>query len=258
MLLLHYDTATPHIPSPVYLIPLNFPRPRNLPMQPSMANNSGNPQCKALCIACLSRDQQMRISPNFHHFPPRRLHHDHLHSLNSNLATQHHRLPPEMVYIIDIYADGGCRGNGQPGAIGAAAIIFKKRKSRWRPKHSVALPRNPPPTNQRAELTAIILALEKALEQYDKMLTHPQFYVTIHVDSRYAIGCMTEWIYKWKRNGWVNAAGFTVVNKDLIMRASKLDAELKRLGSVSYVWVPREENWRADELCNENMDCQYR
>ncbi|KAL3454587.1 hypothetical protein BJX65DRAFT_260844 [Aspergillus insuetus] len=68
-----------------------------------------------------------------------------------------------MVYIIDLYADGGCHGNGQPGAIAAAAVIFKKGKERWRPKHSVALPRNPPLTNQRAELTAIILALEKAL-----------------------------------------------------------------------------------------------
>jgi ribonuclease HI len=163
-----------------------------------------------------------------------------------------------MVYVIDLYADGGCRGNGQPGAIGAAAVIFKKRKSRWRPKHSVALPRNPPPTNQRAELTAVILALEKAREQYKKMLTYPNLDVTIHVDSKYAIGCMTKWIHKWRRNGWTNRRGEPVANKDLIMRASALDNELKKLGSVDYEWIPRDENWRADQLCNENMNQQVR
>jgi ribonuclease HI len=158
--------------------------------------------------------------------------------------------------VINLYADGGCRGNGQPGAISAAAVLFKKRKGRWRPKHSVALPRNPPPTNQRAELTAVILALSKALEQYDKMLTYPRFDVTIHVDSKYAIGCMTEWIHKWRRNGWTNQRGEPVANRDLIMKASALDQRLKQLGSVYYQWIPRDENWRADQLCNENMDRQ--
>ncbi|KAL2840347.1 ribonuclease H-like protein [Aspergillus pseudodeflectus] len=162
-----------------------------------------------------------------------------------------------MVYVINLYADVGCRGNGQPGAIGAAAVLFKKRKGRWRPKHSVALPRSPRRQRTSARnLTVVILALSKALEQYDKMLTYPRVDVTIHVDSKYAIGCMTEWIHKWRRNGWTNQRGVPVAKRDLIMKASALDKELKLLGSVDYQWIPRGENWRADQLCNENMNRQ--
>jgi ribonuclease HI len=67
-----------------------------------------------------------------------------------------------MVYVMEIYIDGGCRGNGQPGAIGAAAAVFKHRYGHkaW----TRVLPRYPPPTNQRAEITAIIMALQQALE----------------------------------------------------------------------------------------------
>ncbi|KAI3328833.1 hypothetical protein F4824DRAFT_506163 [Ustulina deusta] len=56
---------------------------------------------------------------------------------------------------MEFYVDGGCRGNGQPGVIGAAA------NSKWKSQH---LPRYPTPTNQRAEITAIIIALEWTLE----------------------------------------------------------------------------------------------
>jgi ribonuclease HI len=161
-----------------------------------------------------------------------------------------------MVYIINLYADGGCRGNGKPGAIGAAAVLFKKRKGRWRPKHSVALPSSPPPTNQRAELTAVILALEMALRQPAKLRTDPWLDVTIYIDSKYAKGCMVEWIHNWRQNGWINARGGPVVNKDLIMRASALDSQLRKIADVEYKWIPREQNRRADELCNEAMDAQ--
>ncbi|XTI82314.1 ribonuclease H1 [Cenococcum geophilum] len=160
-----------------------------------------------------------------------------------------------MVYIMEIYVDGGCRGNGQPGAIGAAAAVFKKRNGKsvaW----TKSLPLYPPPTNQRAEITAIILALEQALEKLEELDTNPHLDVKIYSDSRYAIGCMTNWIYKWARNGWINAAGNEVANRDLIQEASHLDDRLKEEGDVEYIWISREENQLADRLCNENMDKQ--
>ncbi|KAG8428725.1 hypothetical protein J3459_002462 [Metarhizium acridum] len=160
-----------------------------------------------------------------------------------------------MVYIMEIYVDGGCRGNGQWGAIGAAAVAFKKRSGKhqcWT-RH---LPMFPTPTNQRAEITAIIMALEKALEKYRELESNPYLDVKIYSDSRYAINCMTTWIYKWSRNGWRNAAGNEVANKDLIQEASLLDDELKEEGDVDYIWIPREENDIADSLCNQAMDEQ--
>jgi ribonuclease HI len=105
-----------------------------------------------------------------------------------------------MVYIMEIYVDGGCRGNGRPDSIGAAAAMFKLRHGRYK-GWTKLLPRYPPPTNQRAEITAIILALEQAIEKCACMISDPWVDITIYSDSKYAIGCMTEWIYKWVRNG---------------------------------------------------------
>jgi len=160
-----------------------------------------------------------------------------------------------MVYIMEIYVDGGCRGNGQPGAIGAAAAAFKTKFGRYK-AWTMALPRYPAPTNQRAEITAIILALEKALEMYDDLDSYPRLKVKIYSDSKYAIGCMKDWIYKWSSNGWINAAGNEVANRDLIQEASDLDDRVAEVGDVEYIWIPREENQFADELCNDNLDEQ--
>ena len=159
-----------------------------------------------------------------------------------------------MVYVMEFYVDGGCRGNGNTGAIGAAACILKTRygssfcETRALPRYSVV------PTNQRAEITAIIIALEWALRKYQELDTSPRLDVRIHSDSRYAIGCMSQWIYKWTRNGWLNAAGYEVANRDLIEEASNLDDDVSNLGSVEYIWVPREENEEADEACNDKLD----
>jgi ribonuclease HI len=158
-----------------------------------------------------------------------------------------------MVYIMEIYIDGGCRGNGRPEAIGAAAAVFKKRNGGYTAWTKV-LPSYPTPTNQRAEITAVILALEQALELYKELDMNPYLDVKIHSDSKYAIGCMTDWIYKWSQNGWINAAGNEVANRDLIEEASGLDDQLKEEGNVKYIWIPREKNELADRLCNEKLD----
>jgi len=161
-----------------------------------------------------------------------------------------------MVYIMEIYVDGGCRGNGKPDSIGAAAAVFRRKWGKsdyW----TRVLPRWPPPTNQRAEISAIILALEQALEEYANLDGNPWLDVKIYSDSKYAIGCMTDWVYKWSTNGWRNAAGNEVANRDLIEEASDLGDRLKEEGKVEYIWIPREDNDEADRICNEAMDDQY-
>ena len=158
-----------------------------------------------------------------------------------------------MVYTMKIYVDGGCRNNGKPGAIGAAAAVFQFKYDHQQ-CYTRELPESPTPTNQRAEITAIILALQQALKRYKSLDSDPYLDVTIYSDSRYAVNCMNEWIYKWSRNGWKNSTGAEVVNRDLIQKASDLDDLLAKEGDVRYVWVPREENNDADKYCNEVMD----
>lgn len=104
-----------------------------------------------------------------------------------------------MVYTMKIYVDGGCRGNGQPGAIGAAAAVFQFKWGKQRAWTRV-LPRHPRPTNQRAEITAIILALELALERYRNLDSYPWIDVKIYSDSKYAVNCMNVWMDKWSNS----------------------------------------------------------
>lgn len=154
-----------------------------------------------------------------------------------------------------IYADGGCRRNGDVLAIGAAAAVLMPRWGRYTYKtQRLYGSYYESPTNQRAEITAIILGLQLALEKYDELSENPYLDVIIRSDSKYAVQSMNEWIYKWSRNGWTNARGVEVANRDLLEKASALDDELGELGSVKYVWIPRSENQIADKHCNEVLD----
>lgn len=158
-----------------------------------------------------------------------------------------------MVYVMKMYVDGGCRRNGQPDAIGAAAAVNKLKWGRQK-SWSQKLPNFPTPTNQRAEITAIILALSKALERYTNLIMNPKLRLTVYSDSDYAVKCMNLWVHKWSQNGWITTAGSSVANQDLIRYALVLEEELKEKGSVKYVHIPRGENQDADSLCNREMD----
>ena len=154
---------------------------------------------------------------------------------------------------MEMYVDGGCRGNGYSGAIGAAACVVQEKWGRQK-IHTKTLPYYPAATNQQAELSAIILALETAWNKYEVLSGTPYIQVTIHTNSKYALGCMTTWKSKWMNNGFINSAGGGVVNRDLIERAYDLDQMVAGEGSVDYVWIPREENQDADDAVNEALD----
>lgn len=153
-----------------------------------------------------------------------------------------------MVNFQEIYVDGGCRGNGYPGAVGAAAACFMDR---WggHTDYTRKLSRDRyEPTSQRAEILAVILALEIARDKYRGVD------VEIFMDSQYAHGCMTDWIYNWRENGWRNKAGNPIANQDLICKATDLSDILRREVAVEYTWIPRGENTIADRACNRALD----
>lgn len=159
-----------------------------------------------------------------------------------------------MVYTMRMKVDGGCRGNGYDGAVGAAAVIIEhKYGGRWT-SWTKRLPTYPRPTSQRAELAAIVLALEKALEKQRQLDRAPFMKVAIRTDSKYAHGCMTDWSFKWLNNGWINCAGNEVANRDLVEEALELEAELEENGDVQYEWIPRDQNQDADEAVNDKLD----
>ncbi|KAL8754200.1 MAG: hypothetical protein Q9199_004511 [Rusavskia elegans] len=158
-----------------------------------------------------------------------------------------------MVYIMKMSVDGACRNNGYSNATAAAACVIHKKWGRsqtW----SRRLPSYPRPTNQAAEITAIIMALENVIDRYNEMSCMPFMKVTITTDSKYAHGCVTEWRFKWADNGWINAAGRDVANRDLLETTLELEAEIEEHGDVRYWWVPRAKNTEADEAANRKLD----
>ena len=96
--------------------------------------------------------------------------------------------------------------------------------------------RPPPPTseqtnstNQRAELTAIVRALD--LAPRDRA-------VTIITDSKYAIDCVTKWYMKWEKYGWKTLGGKKVVNDDVIKNIRDRISEREIMGSeTEFEWI---------------------
>jgi ribonuclease HI len=83
-----------------------------------------------------------------------------------------------------------------------------------------------------------------------EFLTRPVT-VRIHTDSTYVKDGITQWIHRWKRNGWKTANKKPVKNEDLWRR---LDAALAR-HDVSWHWVKghagHPSNERADALARD-------
>ncbi|KAF3122670.1 hypothetical protein TWF569_010252 [Orbilia oligospora] len=162
-----------------------------------------------------------------------------------------------MVYIMEFKVDGACRGNGQPGSTAVAAACLFNRSGSYIPRVKRLAGDKIVPTNQRAEILAIIVALKWALVRYSELSGRPYIDVRIRSDSKYAVNSMTTYTSNWIGNGWYNAAGRPVANKDLFQRALALENEISRIGKVSYGWISREENLAADMECREALDSTY-
>lgn len=102
-----------------------------------------------------------------------------------------------------------------------------------------------PTTNQVSELYAILQAINYA------NIHHPRMPVLIYTDSKYSIGCLTQWCWNWMKNGWVNSKGKPVENQELI----KLILEVMKHIKVKFTHVKAHNgdkyNEIADKLANE-------
>src|ERR1041385_3718098 len=99
---------------------------------------------------------------------------------------------------VEIFTDGACRGNPGPGGWGALLRFKDQEKELWGGEAMT--------TNNRMELMAVIRALE-ALKR--------RSLVRVYTDSQYVQKGISEWIGKWKRNGWKTTDKKAVKNEDL-------------------------------------------
>ena len=141
-----------------------------------------------------------------------------------------------MPEIVEIYTDGACSGNPGPGGWGAVLLYGDHERELSGGAAET--------TNNRMELMAAIEALQALKRPCQARL---------HTDSTYVKDGITDWINRWKRNGWKTAAKKPVKNVDLWQR---LDVARER-HNVSWHWVRghdgTEGNERADLLAREGM-----
>jgi len=139
--------------------------------------------------------------------------------------------------VVEIFTDGGCRGNPGPGGWGVLMKYGEFRKElKGHQKET---------TNNQMELMAAIQAFE--------LLNRP-CKANITTDSKYVKDGITKWVAGWKKKGWKTASNQPVKNKELWQR---LDQAVQ-LHEVEWFWVKghsgHPENERVDELANLAID----
>jgi len=135
-----------------------------------------------------------------------------------------------------IHSDGACHGNPGPG--GWAAILEYEQNKR---ELSGGVPAT---TNNRMELQAAIEALN-ALEEPCE--------VEFYTDSEYVKNGVSDWLVKWKQNGWRTKAKKPVKNEDLWRTLDSSASKHK----VDWHWLKGHAghvgNERCDELATEEI-----
>ncbi|KAI0122744.1 hypothetical protein F4814DRAFT_409779 [Daldinia grandis] len=139
------------------------------------------------------------------------------------------------------------------GHVGATTICLMTRFGAVRKTYRDEV-RDKALANQDIETLAIVVALLRALEQYEEMKIKSRVSLSIVSDSRYAITCMTELLFRWRANGWRNSYGQYIPNVALYRFAYALEARVKMLGSITYNYMPIEANTQARLACAQVLD----
>ncbi|MHC3897746.1 UNVERIFIED_CONTAM: ribonuclease HI [Wolbachia endosymbiont of Nasonia longicornis] len=135
---------------------------------------------------------------------------------------------------VTIYTDGACLGN--PGLGGWAAIILfqNHRKNIFGREENT--------TNNKMELTAVINGL--------KTLKFP-CNINLYTDSLYVKHGITEWINKWKMNGWKTSNKKSVKNIELWKELDNVALQHE----INWKWVKAHNgdkyNEEADSLARK-------
>ena len=158
---------------------------------------------------------------------------------------------------IDLYTDGGCRGNGKdinaPAGIGCVLLIPNQK-----PIYLTQKLKFEPNTNNKAEIFAVIRGLDLLLKNFILENKFEKDTLTIYSDSNYTIQGITNWIKGWRANCWVTASKTPVKNKELWIQLDNMLNNLTNYFDINFVKVKghagNQWNEICDKLANEAMD----
>jgi ribonuclease HI len=135
---------------------------------------------------------------------------------------------------VELYTDGACSGNPGPG--GWAYILRHPASG----KEVERCGGERETTNNRMELSAVIQGLTA--------LKRPSV-VELYTDSQYVGKGLTEWMPKWKANGWRRGKGRDAQPVKNVELWQQLD-ELFHRHQVSFVYVPGHSGHPENERCD--------
>ncbi len=149
---------------------------------------------------------------------------------------------------ITIYTDGACPNNGNGAKKASIGIFFGDNDSR----NISSLLNISNPTNNRAELYAILIALENSTGS-----------VEICSDSQYGISCLTKWMNIWEKNNWKTANGKPVKNKEILVdikeKMKNRNIIFRHVSNFDHK-IPKNKtnkdhygNYMADKLANDAL-----
>lgn len=140
--------------------------------------------------------------------------------------------------ILQIYTDGSSLANGKVGSRAGVGVYFGDADSRNVSERLAGEPQ----TNQRAELMAMLRALEIAPVKQT---------VQIISDSQYSINCVTQWAIGWKQKGWLTATGQQVKNQDIIRSVlDRMEARTKAKANTYFRWVKGHASDRGNQAAD--------
>ena len=131
--------------------------------------------------------------------------------------------------VLQVFSDGSCVHNGRPGAR-AGVGVYALEDGVEVHRHSAALAKSEPQTNQRAELQALYYAL-----RFIHGTTATGASTTLYTDSQYSINCVTVWAAGWKAKGWLKADKKPVLHQDVLKPMVELWEILKATTTLTHV-----------------------
>lgn len=151
---------------------------------------------------------------------------------------------------IKIYTDGACSNNGNNNSIGGwSFVIVKDEKIICSGQDAECFT-----TNNRMELKAILMSLEKLEEKIDYFLdTNKNVSMNILSDSSYCVSAFTKgWLKNWKNNKWKTKQKNDVKNVDLWMKIDDILHKYKSKNvKIRFTKIKGHAGEEFNEICDE-------
>ncbi|TRX90786.1 hypothetical protein FHL15_008365 [Xylaria flabelliformis] len=170
-----------------------------------------------------------------------------------------------------VFTDGACPSNGMSSAVNSSIGVYFGPQSKY--NISERLNNDDTPTNQVAEITAALKALQQVLRNVeparrtlirgsfprigkDRFIGIKRFRLIVATDSSYVVECMSKHIEKWSMVDGIyrNEQGGAVKNSDGFAKLTHAVKELSMVGvQVAWYHVPRQFNKEADGLARSAL-----